>query len=166
VVKSKTCIFLQLVDNFRLHGKAVFIVGELGLLDFADVVLNSLELEVVGIGIYFHEFWGKSLEKSQDIVENKNLAIAVDAAADADGDALHFLSDYLGQLARNSFQNDSKDTLFIQGHSVIEDFLGGIQGLALHLESAQASCSLGCKPDMTEHRDAGFDNGTDRLGKS
>ncbi len=92
-------------------------------------------------------------------MEDEDLTVAVHAAADADGDALHLLGDDLGELAGNGFEDDGEGSGFVEGDGVLDHSLGGVEGLALYLESAEGSGGLGSEPYVSEGGDARLDDG-------
>ena len=96
------------------------VAWKLAFLNFFFVAAKGLERIGLEMGIRLHKLRHKLIEKAEEIIEHKDLAITVRTGADPDGGNGHLLCNSLGQLCRNRFEHDSEGAGCFKGLGIIQ----------------------------------------------
>ncbi len=84
------------------------VARKLALLDLFFVASERLQRIRLEVSVRSNELRHELIEKTEKIIEHKDLAITVRTGADPDGGNGHLLCNSLGQLGRNRFEHDSE----------------------------------------------------------
>ena len=99
--------------------------------------------------------------EAEQVVVHEHLAVAVTPGADADRRHGHRVGDDPGDGVGHALEHDREAARLGERHGVVDDGLGGVELLALHLEAADGVDGLGREAEVAHHRDLGVEDRLD-----
>jgi hypothetical protein len=97
------------------------------------------------------------ITQTENVMQNKNLAITMNAGTNSDRWDTHFLRDLLSKFHWYAFDNDRAGSRLFNSMSVFENSLSAASfetfGAALNSEATHAMDALGCETDVSNNWD-------------
>src|ERR1039458_4814076 len=120
------------------------------------IVFDCTPDECAGIAIAADKLgrWRKC--QIEQVVEDKNLPVAVRSGADADRRNSQLAADSSGHLARNAFKHDCTGTCIGEGKRVRLELKDSFCSAGLHAIAAHTMYALWCQAQMAHHRNLCF----------
>src|SRR5207248_7857549 len=132
----------------RREGATPYVLG---------VALEAVADRAARFRVALDEGRREAAEKSDGVVEDEHLAVAMRAGADADGRDAEALGDEPRELRRHELEHDAPAAGPLERYRAFDDAPRAFLVLALQLVAAERGGRLRRKPDVTEHRHAGID---------
>ena len=119
--------------------------------------------EFADVGVLAGEFRRRVEGEAEEVVDDKDLAVAVGAGADADRGDVQLASDLRGEFARDGFEDYGEGACGFYGVRVAEELFGGVGGFALDAIAAEGVDGLGREADVSHYGNFGFGEARDEF---
>ena len=130
------------------------VARKLALLDFLFIAAKRLQRIRLKVGVGFHKLRHELIEKTKEIVEHKNLAVAVGTGSDSNGRNSQLFRDGLSQLGRDGFEHDGESAGCFESLGIVQQGPRMIRFFSLHFVAAISMDRLGSHAEMPHDRDA------------
>ena len=142
---------------------AFFVGGEGAVLYVVAIVLDGGSDLGGGVGILADKLGCGGEGEVDEVVEDKNLAVAIGTGADADGGDGELCGDGGGDFTGNAFEDDCAGSGISEGLGVGLELEDGFSGAGLDAVSAHAVKALRGEAEMGDDGDFGLGEGADEI---